>query len=363
MKTYSNDELTIVQLTKFGVTRKKIDDILQNISVSIYEEMKNPSDYTKNLLSEEKLREIMEDDLDDSISRIGRFLKDKGIGLTTIISPDFPESLKTIKSRPVVLYYVGDITIANDPNIIGIVGTRKPTGYGRETTKLFVKELIGAGIVTASGLAYGIDSEVARHSTESRGKTIAVLGGGLCNIYPSSNIPLAGKIVKTGGVIISEYYPTEKPTQYTFPDRNRIISGLSRGVLVVEAGAKSGSLITAKDAIAQGKKLFVVPGNITSSSIEGSNELINKHPETFTISPRKIFESLGMTPPEATIQDEALSPTANLVIMALSEGVKTTDDLCEILKEDYKTTNLILTDLEISGIIRKLPGDQYCRNI
>ena len=157
----------------------------------------------------------------------------------------------------------------------------------------FTKELSNAGLVTVSGLAYGIDTIVAETTLEAGGKTIAVLGGGLDSIYPASNTNLA-KRVAGQGLLVSEYRIGVKPQTYSFVNRNRIVSALGLGTLIIEAGKKSGTMTTAKFAIEQSRELFVVPGNIYSKLSEGTNNLINEMPDTFTISPDRILYRLGI---------------------------------------------------------------------
>ncbi len=199
-----------------------------------------------------------------------------------INSNEYPEKLRYIYDSPLQLYVLGNKKILNQ-KAIAIVGARKATEYGKKMAYKFSKELAEKGINIISGLAKGIDSYAHLGTIQAQGKvidsrkigkTIAVMGSGFNNIYPKENIDLARKIIKSGGCIITEYSAETKPEKLNFPKRNRIISGLSNGVLVVEASKISGALITADFALEQGKEVFALPGDITREQSEGCNELI-----------------------------------------------------------------------------------------
>lgn len=186
---------------------------------------------------------------------------------------NYPRMLREIYDPPKSLYIAGNINILNKPSI-AIVGCRKPSEYGKKAAKYFAYNLAKQGINIISGLAIGIDSCAHLGALEAKGKTIAVVGNGLDTVYPKQNENLAKQIIKQGGAIISEYPLGTKPEKNHFPARNRIISGLSNGVIVVEAKEESGSLITADFAIEQGREVFAVPGNINSINSVGTNQLI-----------------------------------------------------------------------------------------
>lgn len=187
----------------------------------------------------------------------------------------YPEKLKRIYAPPQKLYVMGNEKILNEKGI-AIIGCRKPSKYGIEIAYKFAYGLSKKGINVISGLARGIDSYSHLGAVHAKGKTIAVLGSGLNNIYPGENKKLCLEIVKNGGAIITEYEPKEKPLEMHFPTRNRIISALSDGILVIEAKKRSGTLITVDYGLDQGKEIFVIPGNITSENSVGTNELIKQ---------------------------------------------------------------------------------------
>ena len=186
---------------------------------------------------------------------------------------EYPKNLLRIYEPPKSLYILGDDKILNDFGI-AIVGSRKCTKYGEQIAKSLAYNLAKLNINIISGFARGIDTASHIGCIMTKGKTIAVLGSGFNNIYPKENIKLLNKILDTGGAIITEYEPNMKPYAKNFPRRNRIISGLSHGVVIVEAAEKSGSLITAELALNEGKEIFVIPGNITSMQSKGTNQLI-----------------------------------------------------------------------------------------
>lgn len=195
----------------------------------------------------------------------------------SIESEDYPIQLKNIHNPPLKIYVLGNKELLKQVNV-AIVGARNATDYGKNVALQFAKNLSEKGINIISGLAVGIDTyaHIGTLQPDSIGKTIAVLGSGLDEIYPQQNVELAKKIVKSGGCIITEYSLGTKAEKHHFPKRNRIISGLAKGVLVVEAREKSGSLITADFALEQGKEVFAVPGNILNKTSAGTNNLIKQ---------------------------------------------------------------------------------------
>lgn len=201
----------------------------------------------------------------------------------------YPQSLKEVYDAPKQLYVLGDEKILNEFGI-AIVGTRKASEYGKNIATQFAYELAQKGIVIISGLAKGIDSYAHIGTLKAKGKTIAVLGHGLDMIYPAENRKLAEEIIRNGGCLISEYPVGVSAKKEHFPERNRIISGLSRGVLVVEAQEKSGSLITVDFALEQGRDVYGIPGNINSQNSVGTNELIKQGAKLVTSFQDIIYE-------------------------------------------------------------------------
>lgn len=198
----------------------------------------------------------------------------QGINIISLKDEYYPEKLKNISHPPLFLYYRGDLSLT-EKKTIGVVGTRRPTVYGRNVCEKIIDELVNAGVVTVSGLASGIDTVCHKRTIEKKGKTIAVVGSGLDVIYPAENKNY-WKIIGEEGLLVSEYPLGTPPNNFNFPRRNRIIAGLSRGVAVIESKEKGGSLITASLALEEGREVFAVPGDIYSPASAGTNELIKK---------------------------------------------------------------------------------------
>ena len=204
-------------------------------------------------------------------------LKKNSVSFITLTENNYPELLKKIKNPPFVLYVKGDpSSLRSSGPSVAVVGTRRATQYGREVTKILTEELVAAGFTVVSGLAIGVDAISHKTAIENSGKTIAVLGCGVDCCYPLANQSIYNSIVYGNGCVVSEYPLGLRPTKGSFPARNRIIAGLSMGVLVTEGAEDSGSLITADYAIKFGRKVFAVPGPITSSMSKGPYKLIQK---------------------------------------------------------------------------------------
>lgn len=341
---------------------KKIENIFENLS-DIQKDLDKKKELIDSTLGQSAYQNLRENLKEERVDEILAELDKLGINFVTQKDNNFPQKLKEIPDSPVIIYYKGDLSIASNPHILGVVGTRKPSSYGRDICETFVSEVAKSSVVTVSGLAYGIDSIVANTTIKNKGLTIAVLGGGIAKIYPSTNTSLAKDIVETGGLIISEYKPFQNPTQYTFPERNRLISGLSDGVLIIEAGERSGSLITAETALNQGKELFVVPGNLTSVQSKGSNRLIYEIPHSIVIDPKNILNSLGV---ESCVnknltenQVVQLTMAQQLVYDLLRVEDMHFDDLAQKLNMSPRELNILLTDMEILGIIKSQSGNYY----
>ena len=202
-----------------------------------------------------------------------KYCRSKRVDIVTYKDEGYPSRLRNIQDPPVLLYVLGKLPNVDNRLCIGVVGTRKMSEYGRDTAYTISYELASAGAVVVSGMALGIDGVAACGALSSGGKTVAVLGCGVSVVYPKAHTRLMEEIAKHGAVV-TEYPPFESPHGYNFPKRNRIISGLCQGLLVVEGSATSGALITAKLAIEQGREVFALPGKINESNYEGPNELI-----------------------------------------------------------------------------------------
>ncbi|MDO4721051.1 MAG: DNA-processing protein DprA [Peptostreptococcaceae bacterium] len=206
--------------------------------------------------------------------KIEEEIEKAGISCLSFFDENYPAKLRRISQPPKVLYYKGDLSLIAYPRIIAVVGSRKPTPYGIWATKKLVGELAANDFCIVSGMAAGVDGVSHEEALRENGKTVCVLGGSIDKPYPRSNIPLMKRVLEAGGLILSEYSPLDPTLPANFALRNRIISALSEGVLITEAGMKSGTLITAGHALEQGKTVFAVPGNINSKYSLGTNALI-----------------------------------------------------------------------------------------
>ncbi|MGI6731456.1 MAG: DNA-processing protein DprA [Anaerovoracaceae bacterium] len=271
---------------------------------------------------------------------------------------EYPEMLRYISDPPEVLYYRGDLSLACKP-AIAVVGARKATAYGKWAAYELSKVLSEYEIVVVSGMAYGVDAYAHKGAIENQGKTIAVLGCGVDICYPSSNSTLMSKILKDG-LILSEYEPGTQPLPYRFPMRNRIISGISLGTVIVEAGLNSGSLITAECAADQGRNIYAVPGNINSIYSIGANKLI-KDGATPIVTFEDIIDELGIKRKEpAYTKKEKLGPLERTIYEAIREGGQVTCDyLCAYTGKPSSEINALVTILEMKGVVRTDFGKIY----
>lgn len=281
----------------------------------------------------------------------------------SIESTEYPAELKKIKSAPKILYYKG-ILPKPDEKCLAIVGTRRYSSYGQQVALKISGELCDAGLTIISGLAPGIDTFSHRAVVEKRKRTIAVLGTGLDekSIYPQQNIELSKKILEFGGCLISELPEGTPGSRFSFPRRNRIVSGLSLGVLVIEAKEKSGSLITAELAKKQNKKLFGIPGQIYSLNSSGPNKLIKQGAKLVENS-NDILEELGLKSLNL-LQNNPISANLEekLILKSLAEGSLQIDKIIEQTKLKASTVATTLALMEISGKIRSLGGNTYSLN-
>lgn len=260
---------------------EKLGSIKAQKLLEIYKTPKNIWNATKEELlkikgiGEETAIQILKEEYRIGLERYEIYMKQNNIELIHIYDKYYPKKLKTIYDKPIVLYIKGNKSILNEFSL-AIIGCREHTKYGEIVAKNISYKIAKNNIVTISGLARGIDSIAHKETLKAKGKTIAVIGSSIDNIYPEENKELAKEIIKNGGTIISEYVVGTKPQKMNFPARNRIISGMTDGVVVIEAKRKSGTMITVDFALEQGKEVFAVPGNILSKNSEGTNELIKQ---------------------------------------------------------------------------------------
>lgn len=337
-----------------------------------YSNIRKPEIKTMLNIKEETLSKIELDKTlinpDDELS----LLEEKGIKAITIKEEGYPSILKDIYSPPPIIYYQGNfLSIMKESEGLAVVGSRMPTFYGRKVAKELSNEIAKAGYVVISGLARGIDTNAHLGALEACGKTIAVLGSGLDRIYPTENKKLAQRIINENGSIISEFPLLTRPEKNNFPRRNRIISGLSLGTIVVEAAEKSGALITADFALEQGKEVFAVPGSIYSFLSTGCHNLIKQGAKLIN-NCQDIFVELPDSNPlilenKANIENQResfidkLTPYELKLLEFISIEPLHIDEITELSAIPYGKVFEALLSLELKGIIKEVEGKRYIR--
>ena len=293
-------------------------------------------------------------------------LRDNATKIVGIFDPTYPESLKAIPDPPLVLFYMGEITALRDHNV-SVVGARKCSTIGNEVAFKMSQDLASLDCSITSGLAIGIDSAAHRGALAAKtGNTVAVLGGGFEYLYPAQNMKLAQSILARGGLLISEYPPSSQPRRHHFPERNRIISGLSQLILLVEAGDKSGSLITARLALEQGRDVCAVPGSVFSPVSAGCHRLIRQGAALVTTAAEVIEETgwslrpLAQSAPEVSHVSANLDPVSLQVLTVISAQGQQLDEIAILTSLSPQQVSQTLMTLQLSGFVRQ-GTDGYIR--
>ncbi len=291
--------------------------------------------------------------------------KKSGIKIITCFDQDYPQLLKEIPGRPIVLYILGSIA-AQDSLAIGIVGSRRASLYGLNSAEIFASTLSGQGITIVSGMARGVDTYAHRGALKVKGRTIAVMGSGFNHIYPEENANLA-KEISSCGAVISEFPMETKPLPQNFPRRNRLISGLSLGVLITEAAKNSGALITADFALEQGREVFALPGRIDAVGSMGTNALLKQGAKMVTCCD-DILEELNLVTgsmekiePVSGKQEVACKEESRLYECITVQPVAIDDLIQKSSLSSSQVLNLILK-LQFKKLIKALPGKHFMRN-
>lgn len=294
-----------------------------------------------------------------------------GAQIMTFWDDDYPALLREIYDPPIMLWIRGDRSVL-DTHSISIVGTRKAGKYGRRMADKFARALVEQGLTVVSGLAYGIDGVAHRATIKAGGKTVAALGSGIDWIYPEDHIGLAEKIVETGGAVISEFPLGTKPDMGNFPVRNRIVSGMSYGTLVVESGINGGSMITAKSALDQNREVFVIPHALGHPNSIGCNSLIKRGMGKLVQNAEDILEEIKVhyDPKKAQNKPEKISAErvwktldldefSNQICQTLESGTQHIDSLSEELEiESHKLLSKLL-ELEMKGCVNQKAGKNF----
>ena len=290
-------------------------------------------------------------------------IENRGIDYVTLEDDNYPRMLKQISDPPAVLYYKGDLFGCNLERTVAVVGSRKSTYHAKEAVNKIISELVGTDICIVSGLAAGIDTSAHNSAIENNLKTIGVIASGFDFIYPTSNKPLYEKIENGKGAVVTEYYPTFQPLKFRFPQRNRIVSGLSYGTLVAEASLKSGALITANLCLEQGRELMCIPGLISNPNTEGIYKLL-KNGAALVTKAEDILEALNweIKPAEQLKMNlSGLTETEAKILDAIEVEEKNADEISLETKIDIDELLTTLTTMELKGIIKQVTGDRYKR--
>lgn len=359
----NNNEKAVLLLSYCGfISLKKQHEIISQISnlENLILNLNSVKAEIINIIGSEnfsKLQLLMEG---NSLNNFINNLNSSNINVLTIVSNNYPRLLHSTTEAPTVLYYKGDVNLLNS-TCVAIVGTRRISRYGHDVTKQFSTELSKAGLTIVSGLCDGVDTVAHSSCLDAGGKTIAVLGSGLNEIYPATNTNLANRIVESGGLVISEYKPNEKPKTYYFPVRNRIIAGLSKAVLITEATFKSGSMHTKNYALEYGREVFAVPGRINDIYSEGCNKIIQNCQSAIALSPKTILDFFGKKFVENKKDIVQLGLLDELILSIIDVNEVHYEEILSKSKVDSKTLNTCLMRLELKGIIKKLSGNFYSK--
>lgn len=345
-----------------GITLKQKFALLECFGdpQTLFDRLIPDAEYVKAVVGENIYKKMLTFRDDAYIERVIEQYKQLGVGFVSRYNDKYSNLLRQIEKPPLVLYYKGDISLLNT-FCISMIGTRHCTHYGADCARKFAKELAENDITIVSGLATGIDT-CAHEGALAGGKTISVFAGGVDQIYPASNAQLADKIEKQG-LIISEYPPKTPIVSYNFPVRNRIIAGLSRGVLIVEAPLKSGTMHTKEYALSEHRDVFCIPGNITSIASQGTNKLIHSQEAECVLCPADILNYYYITPKvkadKVRQQQQQHDGLIGKILDILSIEMTDFETLKLKTQEDTKLLTQTLTKMEIMGAIKKLPGNKY----
>lgn len=349
----TQEEIFYTFLAQFDLTSSKINQILScmgdNLSLKSFCKAK----FDEKVLSKSAYEKMCEFADENRVLNFKRNMESQDIVLINKFDDLYPSKLYPLDDSPFFLFCKGDLSLFESPTL-AVVGSRKPSPYGRIVSERLVRDVADSGVTIISGLAYGVDSIAHRKCLEVGGKTIAVLGGGLNEIYPTQHEDLAREIAGKG-LLVSEYSPCHKATKFTFPQRNRIIAGLSDGVLITEANFGSGTIHTRDFALDYGRNLYAVPGNIDSDLSALTNEIIKAGQGALVTEAKDILDDFHLSN-NKTQKAIQLSLEEQKIISLLEDGMKTADFLSKNCGLSTNLFNSCLTTLEIRGLIKRMVG-------
>jgi len=362
----------LLQVPNFGVRTARV--VLKETGVEHAEDLFRLSvpDLLKiNGVGKERAVSLTKFDDWDEVDRILEKTDKSGAQLISLSEPKYPMMLRQTFDPPIILWVKGNPSAISKPGI-AVVGTRNPGRYGLNQAEEWSRKICGAGLSINSGLAYGIDAKAHKTAIDSGGTTVAVLGSGIDRIYPNRNRGLAAEIIEKNGAVITEYPPGSIPDAVNFPERNRIVSGISHGTLVVESGVKGGSMITARLALDQNREVFVVPHQLGYLKGEGCNYLIRTGQGKLVQKLDDLLEELSVQTQNGTglcvepsVQSKKWEAAEDLLeqevklCKSLSEKSLHIDHLAEKMETEPFKLSPILLELEMKGLIRQKAGKYF----
>ncbi|MCL2673924.1 MAG: DNA-processing protein DprA [Defluviitaleaceae bacterium] len=320
-------------------------------------------------LTNENIKNILDNASDEVLLARSNWIKERGVAFLSRLCADYPQALREIVAPPFGLFVKGKLPDDDAPRV-AIIGSRRCTEYGRSVSHKLALELAAAGVVVVSGFAKGIDSVAHKAALQAGGETIGVMGCGIDICYPAENKQLMNDITNSG-CLMSAYLPSTKPLPAYFPARNRIISGLCKAIIVVEASMRSGTLITVGHALEQGREVFAVPGSILSSLSEGTNLLIKEGAAVAT-SAEDIISVLGIKPKNANTSDkeqkksekQELDNSETAILRCIRDAQPAMfDHIAHTTGLATSEVNYVLVMLEMKGFVEKLPGLRYIAKV
>lgn len=339
-----------------GIGPKKFDLLLRNFGSAKKAFESNDNELLK-ILGEKLTNNFLEFRKEFSIEKYLENLDKQKINFIALSEIKYPVNLKKISNPPVVLYTKGKYEFNSLEKYLAVVGTRRVTSYGKSVTEMFASKLASEKIVIVSGLALGVDGLAHKSSLEVSGKTVAVLGNGVDMPFPRENQKIYDEIISSGGLIVSEYAPGTLPTIGTFPARNRIVAGISDGILVTEGASDSGSLITANYGLEFGRKVFAIPGPVTSNLSAAPLKLIEKGAR-LVVSPDDVLKELGVNKSSEKIEKiKSENKDEQKIIEMLENESLSFDEIVRKIKFDSSRVGTILSLMEIKGIIKNSGGN------
>ncbi|RDY28790.1 DNA-protecting protein DprA [Romboutsia weinsteinii] len=352
-----------------GMTNRVIENIAKNIGdIENLFDISDKEIYNLENINLNIKENIVKYKSHSYLDNIKEELYKKDVKYVSIADKDYPSNLKYIHNAPKLLFYKGNLSIASSDLKIAMVGSRKPTAYGINSAKTISKQLSNEGVNIISGLAIGIDSYSHEGCMLGNSKTIAVFGSSVDNPLPRKNVNLSNKILDNGGLILSEYNINSVVIPSNFPSRNRIISGISDGVIVVEAASKSGALITVEFALEQGKNVFAVPGNINSEMSRGCHKIIKEGAKLIENTEDILNEyniiSINSEEIGKNYDNIELNAQTIKIIEAIKhEGCVNIDSICDYTGLGIKSVNAILGELTLNDIVLELNNKTYSLNV